>query len=236
MVNIANVLQSPFHGVFCIPLSLTLEAQYLSCLSEDEKSRMDRYRQPDDMKRHALAHSFKRRLLSRLLSVEPQALRFSSGERGKPYCDAPNAPWFNITHSGDWVIVGVSELAEIGVDVESAQRKTGKGVVDYALTADQKQIVDEASDPALSFMCYWTQKEAISKAMGVGLSVGFQTLECSGQLGSSEFYHGEQTIYVQTGLLACEHVLSIASLSIQYPLIYRVDNWTTCHLLDVLTT
>ncbi|MEO0442116.1 MAG: 4'-phosphopantetheinyl transferase superfamily protein [Pseudomonadota bacterium] len=225
-----NVLQSPFHGVFCISLDLMCYQQgLLSCLSSDEKARMQRYRQPDDARRHLLAHGFKRLLLSRLLAVAPQALSFSANPRGKPRCDTPNAPWFNLSHSGDWVIVGISEFAEIGVDVECVQRQTSEGVVNTVLSDEQRQRVQAAANPEQVFMYYWTQKEAISKAIGMGLSVDFQTLACCGQLGRSESPYDKQTIYLQTGLLGGDYVLSIASASPQDALIYRVDSWDSCH-------
>jgi len=180
-------------------------------LSDEEKARAHRFRQPKDFERFVIAHSLKRFILAEYLGVQPSSLAFDVGGHGKPFCCHPNAPYFNISHSGDWVVIGVSLLSEIGVDIEFSRDINCQELVDRVCSASQKKQFEMAGFQKEMFLMFWTQKEAIAKACGKGISVGLPEISCSGCLGSEEVLFLHQRYWLWTHQWLDKGVVCIAS-------------------------
>ena len=103
-----------------------------------------------------------RSLLSSYLKNQLSREELLKNENGKPYF--ANGPYFNISHSGKYVLMVVS-TAEIGVDIEEIKDKDMSSLVRIFNEAEAKMI-KEHSD----FYYLWCAKESLIKCMG--LSVG----------------------------------------------------------------
>ena len=103
-----------------------------------------------------------RSLLSSYLKNQLSREELLKNENGKPYF--LNGPYFNISHSGRYVLMAVS-TAEIGVDIEEIKNKDMSSLVRIFNEAEAKMI-KEHSD----FYYLWCAKESLIKCMG--LSVG----------------------------------------------------------------
>ena len=103
-----------------------------------------------------------RSLLSSYLKNQLSREELLKNENGKPYFN--NGPYFNISHSGRYVLMAVS-TAEIGVDIEEIKNKDMSSLVRIFNEAEAKMI-KEHSD----FYYLWCAKESLIKCMG--LSVG----------------------------------------------------------------
>ena len=225
-----NLLSTPCHWVLCVPTRLLSEPELMAqkreeWLSAEEIQRMDRFRKEEDRHRYGLAHIVKRFCLSNLLSLKSQDLCFGEGPKGKPFCENSGAPFFNISHSGDWVLFGVSSFGELGVDVESFQREIGDGIAAYVLNRPQIDKVNTSPEPKKTFMCYWTQKEAMTKTLGFGLSIDFKTVNCSGELGLSAQKHNGSSLLVDSYLMADDYIVSTATLAKEPLVLYCVEQW-----------
>ena len=90
-------------------------------------------------------------------------------EHRKPYIKN-NPIYFNISHSGDY-IVGVVSDKEVGVDIQELMYK--EKVVDRICTENEKKypITPE------NFTKMWAIKEAYVKKVGIGLSYGLQNVD-----------------------------------------------------------
>jgi 4'-phosphopantetheinyl transferase len=103
-----------------------------------------------------------RSLLSSYLKNQLSREELLKNENGKPYF--ANGPYFNISHSGKYVLMAVS-TAEIGVDIEEIKNKDMSSLVRIFNEAEAKMI-KEHSD----FYYLWCAKESLIKCMG--LTVG----------------------------------------------------------------
>ena len=103
-----------------------------------------------------------RSLLSSYLKNQLSREELLKNENGKPYF--ANGPYFNISHSGKYVLMVVS-TAEIGVDIEEIKSKDMSSLVRIFNEAEAKMI-KEHSD----FYYLWCAKESLIKCMG--LTVG----------------------------------------------------------------
>jgi amino acid adenylation domain-containing protein len=145
-------------------------------LSRDEKVRAERFHFAEDRERWVAARGALRSILARYLGATPQALEFTRGAFGKPaLATAEGRLRFNLSHSGDLMLLAVTEAREIGVDLEAMR----ENVAFYPL-ADRHFAPEEArqiralpaAEAASHFYRIWTATEAQLKADGSGFAHG----------------------------------------------------------------
>ncbi len=151
------------------------EEQYLFHLATIPEWRQEkalRYKQIDDRKRCILAF----RLLEYALQNEygiTTVPEFVYNEYGKPYF--PDLPiYFNLSHCKDAVACVVSDH-EVGIDVESST-PYNDSVARRICNAEEYQRLSVSADRDIAFTKLWTEKEAISKFHGKGISIEFSTV------------------------------------------------------------
>ena len=125
----------------------------LENVSTGQKEKALRYASEIDQIRSLLS-SYMKNLLSR-----EELLK---NENGKPFF--ANGPYFNISHSGKYVLMAVS-TAEVGVDIEEIKNKDMSALVRIFNEAEAKMI-KEHSD----FYYLWCAKESLIKCMGLSVS------------------------------------------------------------------
>ena len=145
----------------------------LDLLPPSRREKALRYRDPEDGKRSALAFL----LLRDALRTEYGILdvpEFRTNEYGKPYFeDLP--VHFNISHCRDAVAVIVADHP-VGIDVESIAPYRPHAA--RMIACDEELLrIENASDPARAFIRLWTEKEAIVKYEGCGLSHACKDLD-----------------------------------------------------------
>ncbi|WP_017300172.1 4'-phosphopantetheinyl transferase family protein [Nodosilinea nodulosa] len=157
-----------------------------SALSAAEQAQLQRLRLAAAQRQFVLSRGCLRYLLSRYTSFPPASLSFVYGPRGKPAL-GPDQPdqglAFNLSHSGPWLLIGVSvapEIREIGVDIEVLRAvKHLPGLCRRYLTPTEAETVLAQGTPQADhqFLRYWTGKEACLKALGLGIANSMQTME-----------------------------------------------------------
>jgi 4'-phosphopantetheinyl transferase len=82
--------------------------------------------------------------------------------------------YFNLSHSGNFAALAICTRGEIGVDIETARKRSYLQIVERFFHADeikQLHLCDKEQQEKL-FYCLWTLKEAFFKAIGTGISAG----------------------------------------------------------------
>ena len=93
------------------------------------------------------------------LGLKLSNLKILKSKYGKPYFE--NGPFFNISHSGNYSIVGISN-ENLGVDIEITEKTLN--------LSDFETCFNTNEDFENHFYNYWTAKEAILKCDGIGLN------------------------------------------------------------------
>ena len=143
----------------------------LMTFSAAEHQRHQAYRRPDDRERFLRGRAGLRSLLAAWLGCPAAAVRIEIGAHGKPFC--PNGPPFNVSHSGDLILLALHPHQQVGVDVE--QLRPGldwQPIAQRVLTAPQRQALNQLPAPARleGFLAQWCTLEAELKATGTGLA------------------------------------------------------------------
>ena len=141
-------------------------------LSAPERERASRFRFDADARRFVLGRLAIRRLLAEIGGLAPEALEITADKLGKPTC--PQLPgWsFNLSHSGDFVLIGLSPQHAIGVDVEAHATPFPLDIAPLLGRREADLIAEAPAEQAARlFYSFWTIKEAALKALGCGLAV-----------------------------------------------------------------
>jgi phosphopantetheinyl transferase len=88
----------------------------------------------------------------------------------------------SLAHSGAASLVGVARRREIGVDIERNRPVAGWSLVGHALTRREEARLRALPSPrqGAAFLSIWTRKEAVLKALGVGLTLDPRLIELDG--------------------------------------------------------
>ncbi len=155
-----------------------LLADYKSVLSASERTRMMRFVRPVDQHRFLITRALTRSVLARYLDLDARNLTFDKNKYGRPHLSntgiGTDTITFNITHTDDLIVLGVTKQRTLGIDVESIQR--GGALIDIATRFfSPLECTALNSLPAYKqhqrFFAYWTLKESYIKARGMGLSI-----------------------------------------------------------------
>ena len=144
-------------------------------LSAAEQERGARFVHWHDRRDYAMAHALVRLALGARLGRDPRSLVFTADERGKPHLviepgDPP--PAFSLTHCRGLVACVVADAGLAGIDAEPAARPVD--MLDIArrfFAASEVERLERREDDQRGTLFYelWTLKEALFKALGVGL-------------------------------------------------------------------
>jgi 4'-phosphopantetheinyl transferase len=140
-----------------------------------ERERYKQFRFDDDRERYLTTHALKRRVLGALhgcLGIE-MCFTTRQGEKPRLQGDGPN---FNLSHSGNWVAMIVSTEAQVGIDVEQPSIALDHDKLASLVFHPQDRFLPEPASPLERFYTAWTLKEAISKGVGLGLSLPLNEL------------------------------------------------------------
>jgi 4'-phosphopantetheinyl transferase len=151
-----------------------------SALSAAEHARAARFGNSLLRDRYIIGRAALRTVLAEVLGVTAVSVGIVRGARGRPQLDADAPLDFNVSHTGDVALIGVSDHGRIGVDVERADRTINvAGIAAKFLTPAERQgLAALDSDAARGdVLRLWTCKEAMSKATGDALSAPFAAID-----------------------------------------------------------
>ena len=122
------------------------------------------------------------------ITPEADADRWIFGANGKPHLMA-GKPFFNLSHSHHGVAVAVSDITEVGVDLEEVKARPFKFTQRY-FTEQEQNAVESAEDPTDEIVRIWTAKEAAAKLQGTGIDRNFRNIPTNGVENTHISIHG----------------------------------------------
>lgn len=147
----------------------------MSYVSKERNRKILQFLKWEDAQRSLIAELMVRSIAWYKLGVDNDRIYFEKNEYGKPYLRNYHNFHFNISHSGEWVVCAVS-IFPVGIDIERiksidlqiAERYFSKEEYSYLM-----EIEDEKKEER--FFELWTLKESYIKAIGMGLSLPFNS-------------------------------------------------------------
>ncbi len=161
-----------------ISSNLSMLDNFLTILHPGEISRANKYYQTKDRNRFIISRGALRIILGKYLNTQPVLIEFKTGINKKPYINTNHAQLcYNISHSGDWILLGISN-SEIGADTEQVNFTFNyKDVLQDNFSSAEIEHINQSSSLDRFFLL-WTRKEALTKATGKGLDNDLKSIPC----------------------------------------------------------
>lgn len=154
---------------------------FRNLLTEEEKTRIDRFYFEKDQNNFTLSRGITRVILANYLDINPKQIIFNQNKFGKLYLENEKLK-FNLSHTKELLLIGISFDTEIGIDIEKIRElKVYQDIVrrffsDNEIKAFFLQTEDKYQE---SFFTIWTRKEAFIKAVGRGLNIPLNDFDVS---------------------------------------------------------
>ena len=198
-----------FSGNVEIELCAQEEAQSLlpsgvtEILNDPERKQFEKFRSPKRRQEWFAGRLAAKRLVRRKLGgsgsrISLQDIRILARESGEPCVELPpsfEVQWrypLSISHSGRYAVAALAGVGKrVGADVETVAPREKSWL---ELVAHDSEIFPGLREDAVGQTVLWTLKEAVVKALGVGLSVGFSDVRFlrGAALGASRLeFHGK---------------------------------------------
>jgi len=168
--------------IWSVPLSIDAKTQnkYWSVLSDEEKSRANRYKFDILKTKFIACRGVLRLLMGAYLGIDANQVEISYIKNGKP--NHHSNLEFNVSHSEDWAVIGFTLDTILGIDIECIKRNIEfEDIARRFFSLEESKLVINSPKEQLALYFYncWTRKEAFVKALGDGLSFPLDQFEVS---------------------------------------------------------
>ena len=154
-------------------------------LPPEEVEAASRFQFPAGRARFIIGRSMLRSTLSRTHGIDPNLIEVEIAAGGKPHLagEAASGGWqFNLSHSGDIVLLALGQKVQLGIDVERVRPLDRRDQIAAGILSraqNQQFLALDEEHRQLTFFHVWTQKESIIKATGQGLAVPLSEIDVS---------------------------------------------------------
>ncbi len=119
-----------------------------------------------------------RQILSTYLGITSTELEIVRSDYGKPSLAKKQLIDFNLTHSGDWILLAVTD-ERVGIDLETPRRLRDVEALVRRISTHwelDEWLACPADERARAFYRLWTKKEAVTKLDGRGLQLSMAAI------------------------------------------------------------
>jgi 4'-phosphopantetheinyl transferase len=173
LTNYSSTLSPTQLDIWQFSLNTPISDLEITILSSDEIERANRYYFERHRRRFIVARVRLRQILARYLSLDPMKICFDYNEQGKPMIKAPSTNLqFNLTHSKESGLLALCHHHPVGIDIEFFSARPFIGIGKQLFSDAEIQALKKLPSYLLpaAFFHIWSQKEALIKAIGLGLS------------------------------------------------------------------
>ena len=154
-------------------------ARFYREVGDDRRAKIDRMARRADKERSLAAGIVLMNALNTEGGSEAIHWEICEDEYGKPYIPGRNDLFFNLSHSGDYVMCAVSDLP-IGCDVQEIENKDCRMIANRFFHPNEARAI---GDDSLLFTRVWALKESFVKATGRGMSTELSSFTVIGDDG-----------------------------------------------------
>jgi phosphopantetheine--protein transferase-like protein len=144
-----------------------------SFLSRNEIIRCLRFHSQRDRESFIVVHGLLRYFIGRYLDIHPSTVSLEYNRFGKPLLAGHyKSLFFNLSHSADISMLAFDNKRSIGIDVEKIDPEIDfQSISKTFFTAKEYEYINPGEEGDLRrFYQLWTRKEALLKALGIGIS------------------------------------------------------------------
>jgi len=220
-----------------------LNSRYLDLkthITNVEKSIADKFHFDKDRETYISCHALLRLIIAKKLNTKPLKIIFKNETNKKPYLPG-NPLYFNITHTREAFAFGISKHLYVGIDLEKINlRMDFYSIIETFFSNREREFILQSQSGARNrFFLLWTRKEALLKALGIGIINTPPQVEVCEQenfidkkLVENLVSDSAFTEYLIYSKKLCNHYLSIATPNKASINLYHLDKENIASYLD----
>ena len=167
-----------------VPPFAAAAPQLLGVLDAEERARAARFAFDADRDAFVAAHALLRTALGAALGISSAAVRFTRAPGGRPELAgiAAREITFSLTHTRTLVACAVGPAVPLGIDAEAEADTSPDETLLPSCCTPRERAYLERLDPdcrTRAFAQMWTAKEALLKALGVGMMISPSEVDCA---------------------------------------------------------
>ncbi|MEI4830696.1 4'-phosphopantetheinyl transferase superfamily protein [Bacillus sp. FJAT-53711] len=140
-------------------------------ISSERVNNIKRFKFEEDKIRSILGELLVRYTICKNSNIENSDIYFKKNEFGKPYIDCNYGIYFNLSHSGSYLICAISNQ-NIGIDIEKIQDIDIAIAHNFFCDSEYDEIASAPESKKYEcFYSYWCLKESYIKYIGKGLTI-----------------------------------------------------------------
>jgi 4'-phosphopantetheinyl transferase len=181
--------------IFAVDLNVDpqLVRRYESILNPEERARAERFLLPELRRRFAVCRGSLRQILGGFLAMAPSKVEFSYERWGKPKLCRPSTVGlhFNVSHSREWALIAVAQ-SSVGIDLEiPTHRFEHRSIASQVVSPREQSSWNSipASEKNRGMLRLWVCKEALLKAMGLGIAEGLRQVSFDLPINEAGDFH-----------------------------------------------
>ncbi len=150
-------------------------------LSIHEQLRRDEFLNEAEKIRYTCNHRFVRQVLSKYVMVHASQIELAYGRYGKPFLKHSNL-FFNYSYRREFGLLAISKDSEVGIDIERIKiLQDPPTFMAFSFSEKERQIISGMDKENFQdrLFTFWTFKEAIIKALGLGLNADLTKIDLS---------------------------------------------------------
>lgn len=142
-----------------------------STLSNTEIEIAGKYKFKRDKERYLISRYLLKKILSGYTDIPANNIIIKNSFYGKPEIENELKIKFNLSHSGDKIVFAFTLNNEIGIDIEKIEFSVNHmEIAENYFSEDEIFLLKKQKEDIVNNFYYiWTRKEALLKAIGVGL-------------------------------------------------------------------
>lgn len=146
------------------------EQELLKKVDSDRRAKVERISAEKERYRCLGAGLLLADIIEKELGIHSNNIMLSYGDNGKPSLVGYKDFYYNLSHSGDMVVIAYGNVP-VGIDVEYLERRNryNEAVIKRCFTETEQEYAISNGDKG--FFDIWTMKEAYLKLSGKGVSI-----------------------------------------------------------------
>ena len=168
-----------------------------SKVSTEKQMRIERFHHFEDAQRTLLGDMLSRMLIGEKCKLSNDNISFGINIFGKPYAKHIPDLYFNLSHSGNFVVCAIGNC-RVGIDVEEIKPIDLTIAKHFFTQAETRYILKHSKKERLNvFFRIWTMKEAFVKCQGRGLSIplnSFSVLDSDTDLAFDRIFENSTAV------------------------------------------
>lgn len=142
-----------------------------STLSNTEIEIAGKYKFKRDKERYLISRYLLKKILSGYTDIPANNIIIKNSFYGKPEIENELKIKFNLSHSGDKIVFAFTLNNEIGIDIEKIEFSVNHmEIAENYFSEDEIFLLKKQKEDIVNNFYYiWTRKEALLKAIGVGM-------------------------------------------------------------------